>query len=75
MMILLEVTASLGDQTAVEKDHNLGIKTISVGPIGASLLYTVTDLLQRIGHWRIARFAGILEVLVQTNMNEDWMLA
>jgi hypothetical protein len=64
-----------GDQTAVEKDPSLGLRTISVSLIGASLLYSVTDLLQRIGHWRIARrFASILEILVQTDMNEDWML-
>ena len=44
-------------------------------PAGASMLCTLTDMLQRIGHWGIARkFAGILGTLVQADTDEDWML-
>lgn len=44
-------------------------------PLGASMLCTLTDMLQRIGHWGIARkFAGILGSLAQADMDEDWML-
>lgn len=44
-------------------------------PLGASMLCTLTDMLQRIGHWGIARkFACILGTLSQADMDEDWML-
>jgi hypothetical protein len=47
-----------------------------VVPVGVGLLFTLTDMLQRIGHWGISRrFATILSTLVHTYVDEDWMLA
>ena len=54
--------------------HNRRRSGVAV-PAGASMLCTLTDMLQRIGHWGIARkFAGILGTLVQADTDEDWML-
>lgn len=47
----------------------------SVVPVGAGLLCTVTDMLQRIGHWGVARkFAATLDTLVHVDVDEVWML-
>ena len=46
-----------------------------VVPVGTGMLYMLTDMLQRIGHWGIARkFAGILGALVQADSDEQWLL-
>ena len=46
-----------------------------VVPVGAGMLCTLTDMLQRVGHWGIARkFAGTLGTLVQADTEEKWML-
>lgn len=46
-----------------------------VVPVGAGMLCTLTDMLQRVGHWGIARkFAGTLGTLVQADTDEKWML-
>ena len=64
------------DGTGIEQhsEHARQSSDLAV-PLGASMLCTLTDMLQRIGHWGIARkFAGILGTLSQADTDEDWML-
>jgi hypothetical protein len=52
-----------------EEHHN---NSGPVVPVGTGMLYMLTDMLQRIGHWGIARkFAGILGALVQADSDEQ----
>lgn len=51
--------------------HNSG----PVVPVGIVMLYMLTDMLQRIGHWGIARkLSGVLGALVQADSDEVWLL-
>jgi hypothetical protein len=44
-----------------------------VVPVGTAMLYMLTDMLQRIGHWGIARkLSGVLGALVQADSDELW---
>ena len=67
--------AGSGAEDAVEENEQPQQRARSVVPIGAGLLCTLTDMLQRIGHWGIARkFAGTLRSLVAVDDDEGWML-
>ena len=46
-----------------------------VVPVGTAMLYMLTDILQRIGHWGIARkLSEVLGALVQADSDELWLL-
>lgn len=60
---------ALGDNPQEPRHRRLG------PDIGPGMMFTVIDLLQRIGHWGIARkYATTLAILAQTDGDEDWML-
>ena len=43
--------------------------------VGSGIIFTVIDLLQRIGHWGVARkYAATLSALAKNKGDEDWML-
>lgn len=43
--------------------------------VGAAMMFTLIDMLQRIGHWEIARkYAATLSTLVSLDGDEDWKI-
>lgn len=71
---LFNLSQSSGAQRgAVE--NNGGHHSGPVVPVGTAMLYMLTDMLQRIGHWGIARkLSGVLGALVQADSDELWLL-
>jgi hypothetical protein len=46
-----------------------------VVPVGTAMLYMLTDMLQRIGHWGIARkLSDVLSALVQADSDDVWLV-
>ena len=72
----LQSSSNRRDGTRNEEHSEQGRQSADMAvPLGASMLCTLTDMLQRIGHWGIARkFAGVLGTLSQADTDEDWML-
>ena len=62
-------TSNSGTANASHGAHTPG----PVVPVGTAMLYMLTDMLQRIGHWGIARkLSAVLGALVQADSDELW---
>jgi hypothetical protein len=54
-------------------DHIGTVRTRPSAQLGAAMMCTLVDMLQRVGHWGIARkYAATLSALVFADSEEDW---
>ncbi|OBT81138.1 hypothetical protein VE02_10257 [Pseudogymnoascus sp. 03VT05] len=61
----------MSNSFGVEGDQTTRFKATS--GVGAAMMCTIIDMLQRVGHWGIARtFAATLSTLVRVDSDEDW---
>jgi hypothetical protein len=71
----VSVTSEQFDSSSHEHERQSRQRSSLPVPLGASMLCALTDILQRIGHWPVARrFAVTLGALCQQDTDEGWML-